>query len=58
MKTVKAKIKKGVLEIISIPKGIKLEVVECDNGEILEIVKNEKTGMPREVVLSSFKPSR
>ena len=58
MKIIKVQVRGGVLEVISIPKGIKVEVVELDNGEQYNIIRNSKTGKPNEVLLKQLEPLR
>ena len=58
MKTIKVSVRKGTLEIHSIPQGIKLRVIEYDNGEVYEVEHDLKAKKPSEVVVRQFEPLR
>jgi len=58
MQLIKAEIRKGVLEVLSIPKGIKMEVTDKDSGEVCEITENPENGEPQEIILNRFEALR
>ena len=58
MKTIKVQVRSGVLEVLSVPKGMKLEITEYDNGEIYEVARSAKTRKLKEVLLKKFEPVR
>lgn len=50
-KVVKVSIKGGVLSVDQLPDGVEVELTEYDNGEIVDFVKNPKTGHIGEVLI-------
>jgi hypothetical protein len=58
MRIIRAEIKKGVLEVLSMPPDVLLQVVDEDSGEEFEVRQSPQTGLPVEVILRRFEPVR